>query len=407
MPPRLIESSGAVEAIAAVRARVDADADVHAAARAAHRPLIVVDTVDVGGAGKVVLQSARGLLASGVPVTLANFRYPGRSRGFDEAATASGAEFVSLHQAHRGDFTCIDTLSAAARDRGAALVESHSFKAHVVAWRVASRLGLPWLAYVHGWTAESRRVRLYNLVERQLLRRADHVCAVAPSLEAVLRAAGRRGPVTVLRNALDPSPSPPAADERMSARAALGVAPDEWLLVAVGRLSREKGIDVLLEAVARARLVTPALRLAIAGDGPERDALRARAVALGVDSAIAWLGSRRDVRDVYAAADAVVIPSRSEGLPNVALEAADAAVPLIATRVGALPDVVVDGCGWLVPPADVGALAAALVDAARAPDRADRGARLRRHVLGEFSAERRLSALRELHARVVAAGAGR
>jgi glycosyltransferase involved in cell wall biosynthesis len=361
--------------------------------------LSIVDTIEIGGAGKVVLQSTRGLVSRGTRVVLANFCYPGRTSAFDAAGRDAGAEVVVLEQAHRADYGCIDGLRALASSRGVGLVESHSLKAHVVAWRLARTLRLPWLAYVHGWTAESRRVRLYNALERRLLRAPDHVCAVAPPLAVALRAAGRVGPITVLSNALEPSPRMPTAAERVAARAALGVHPDATLVVAVGRLSREKGVDVLLDALGRTEQAS--LTVLVAGDGPERASLEAQAGRGGLASRVRWLGQRRDVRDLYAAADAVAIPSRSEGLPNVVLEAADAATPVIATRVGALPDVVRDGhSGWLVAPDDAAALAAALDDAARAMDRRERGVRLRRHVLESYSAERRLDALVALHERV-------
>ena len=100
------------------------------------RPLMLVDTIEVGGAGKVALQSIGGLVDAGVPVTVANFAYPGRPSRFSAEARSRGADVLELRQAHRLDYGCLAELSARVHERGLNLLESHSFKAHVVAWRL-------------------------------------------------------------------------------------------------------------------------------------------------------------------------------------------------------------------------------------------------------------------------------
>jgi glycosyltransferase involved in cell wall biosynthesis len=146
-------------------------------------------------------------------------------------------------------------------------------------------------------------------------------------------------------------------------------------LLFVGLLVRRKGVHDLLEAMARAAL-PPGVVLQVAGDGPERAALGAMAARLGLQDRVEFLGFRSDVPRLLAEADAFVLPSAMEQQPLVLIEALGAGKPVVATEVGGVAEMVAD-TGLLVPPGDVGALAAALVElttGARATDWGRRGA---------------------------------
>jgi glycosyltransferase involved in cell wall biosynthesis len=367
------------------------------------RPLLLVDTIEVGGAGKVALESIRGLVRDGARVSVANFQYPGRPSAFDAAVRAAGADLVPLHQRTRLDWSCVAPLQRWARERGINLVESHSFKAHLVGARLRDGLDVPWLAYAHGWTAETWRVRLYNVLERRLLRRPDHVCAVARPLADAIRAAGRERPTSVLPNGLDPSPAPVGHAERAAARTGLGLGPDDFVAVAAGRLSLEKAFDLLIEAFARVHASEPRLRLLVAGEGPERPRLEAAIARAGLQPRVRLLGQVPEIRPVLAAADLLVLPSRTEGLPNIVLEGLDAGLPVLATCVGALPELVQDGVtGWLVPREDVEALARGLTRAAATPTLAAMGEFGRARILPSFSARERLQRLYAIYGALMA-----
>lgn len=149
-------------------------------------------------------------------------------------------------------------------------------------------------------------------------------------------------------------------------------------LLFVGRLRIRKGVEVLLEALAERGdgRPTPRRTLLIAGDGEHRRALEARAAELGLGPArVRFLGraSAPRVRGLLARASALVVPSIYEGMPLVVLEAMEAGVPVVASRVSGIPEVVVDGeTGWLVPCEDPAALAAALAEVERDPELARR-----------------------------------
>jgi len=162
-------------------------------------------------------------------------------------------------------------------------------------------------------------------------------------------------------------------------------------LLFVGRFRIRKGVEVLLEALAGVPATgegppggapagedgsrAGAVRLAIAGDGEHRAALETKVRDLRVGDRVDFLGTRSaaQVRDLLAAARALVVPSTYEGMPLVVLEAMEAGVPVVASRVSGIPEVVVDGeTGWLVPPEDPQALAAALREVLADPAEAAR-----------------------------------
>ena len=139
-------------------------------------------------------------------------------------------------------------------------------------------------------------------------------------------------------------------------RAELAVADDEFLWLAVGRLVPQKDVPNLLDAFAKHHAAHPRSRLAIVGDGALRDEMVAHAASLGVGEAVAFLGIRRDVPQLMAAADVFVMSSAWEGLPNVVMEAMAAGLPVVSTNVGGVAELVEDpGTGALVPASDAGA----------------------------------------------------
>jgi glycosyltransferase involved in cell wall biosynthesis len=201
--------------------------------------------------------------------------------------------------------------------------------------------------------------------------------------------------IRVIRNGVEEPPAPDLAG-RARIRAEIGVGVDEGLVLAAGRLSPEKGFDVLVRAAAILGSSHRPARFAIAGTGPEREALAGPAAAAGVR----MLGLRRDVPDLFAAADLAVLPSRSEGLPLVALEAAAAGRALVATDVGAMREVVVpEETGVLVAPGSPEQLAEAvrrlLADPAR---REAMGRAARRRYVAEFSLTKMAQAYSEVYA---------
>ncbi len=176
-------------------------------------------------------------------------------------------------------------------------------------------------------------------------------------------------------------------------------------IVAVARLSPEKDLANLVRSVALAAKRAPELRVEVAGGGPCLADLKQLAASLGVGDRINFLGEVRDVPALLARATIFVLPSRSEGIPLTALEAMACGLPVVATRVGGLPEVVEDEVtGLLVPPADPAALAGAITELQDNPERSDRMGRAgRQRALERFDVRRMVAQYEALYR----AGAGR
>ena len=188
-------------------------------------------------------------------------------------------------------------------------------------------------------------------------------------------------------------------------RSDLGIGPDEVVVTCGASLIRRKGIDILLQAVTRLRGDTPPMRVLFAGSGPDQDEFVALAHSLGVEDRVVFLGERKDVGVIFRdATDIAVLPSREELFGIVILEAGLAKRPVVASRVGGIPEAVEDGrTGILVPHDDPDALAAALRHlAGNSALREQMGSAAHERVLREFTARRNAERLQELYDQLLA-----
>jgi glycosyltransferase involved in cell wall biosynthesis len=252
------------------------------------------------------------------------------------------------------DLPAIGKLRRAMRRSGARLVHMHTGRATWLGGLAARPLGLPTVS-----TRRMDRPVRRNLRNRLIYGRlVDRAVGIAPAVSRLLRDGGVADEkILTIWSSVDPTRIGATCD-RDDARAALGAQPTDTLLVTTATLVHRKGIDVLLHAMTR---LDASVRLAVAGDGPEREALVAEAQKLGLDARVAWLGRRDTVGDLLHAADIAVLPSRAEGLGIAALEAMAAGRPVVASRVGGLAEAVVDGgTGLLVEADEPEALAHAL-----------------------------------------------
>jgi glycosyltransferase involved in cell wall biosynthesis len=180
-------------------------------------------------------------------------------------------------------------------------------------------------------------------------------------------------------------------------------------IVTVANLRREKAHEVLLHAAARLAPRYRALRYLVVGDGPRREELTTLTTSLGLDAQVTFVGHREDVPAILAQADLFVLPSRSEAFPNGAMEAMAAGLPVIASRVGGLLDLIEDGrTGILVPPSEPADLAAAIEQLVIDPERAFAlGSAARDELARHYSFERMVHAFEDLyHTQMVAAESG-
>jgi L-malate glycosyltransferase len=218
-------------------------------------------------------------------------------------------------------------------------------------------------------------------------RAVDAVIAISEGVRsALLRGGVHPDRIRVVPSGIDPAALEAAPEARSAVRAEWGVDAGEVVVLVLGALERRKGHAVLLDAARRLAMGHPGLRYVFAGEGGERAALASAARGLG--DRVVFAGFRRDVAACLAAADVVALPSLQEGLGVAALEAMAARRPVVASRVGGLAEVVVEGeTGLLVDAGEPGSLAAALATMAEdAALRARLGEGGRRRVLATYTA---------------------
>jgi glycosyltransferase involved in cell wall biosynthesis len=236
------------------------------------------------------------------------------------------------------------------------IVHTHGYRPDIIAGLAAGRAKVPCVSTVHGFLGGGARNRFNERLQIHALRRAQGVIPVSGPLVERLAAAGvPAARMHLVRNAYAPSAPIVPRDE---ARARLGIPGDALVAGWVGRLSPEKGPDVMLRALA---LAPAPWRVSLVGDGRTRPELEGLAASLGVADRVTWHGLVPQGGSLLRAFDAFVLSSRTEGTPIVLLEAMASNVPVVATRVGGVPDVVTEGEALLVPPEDPAAIAAALV----------------------------------------------
>jgi glycosyltransferase involved in cell wall biosynthesis len=313
--------------------------------------LLVIDSLDGGGAERYVVDLAIALQDRGWPVEVA-CSVGGVRAGALADAGIPVSELVGRLVKRRVSGPYGRALRQLVQQRRPAVVHAHLFASAAAAVVATRGLSVPIVLTEH--TEAPWRDRAARAVSRRVYQRVDHVVAVSSAIrDTLVRTYGvPAGRVDLLL----PATTAPAA-ARPRARGAPAA-----LVGVVGRLVPEKGVDVFLRAAALVTSAVPSARFVVVGDGPLRAELEDRAASLRLAGVVSFTGFRADAPRVIAGLDVLVVPSRSDGSPLVVCEAMAAGVPVVASRVGGLPDLVVHGdTGLLVRPEDPEGLARTLV----------------------------------------------
>jgi len=292
----------------------------------------------------------------------------------------------------------VRSVAAAMR---ANVLHTHGYRPDVVDSGVARAVGAARVTTVHGFTGGSLKNRIFETLQVRAFRRFDAVVAVSHPLRAQLAVRGvGEERLHCIPNAWSPLDAAPLS--RSASRRALGIPENDTVIGWVGRLSAEKAPDVLLAALAHLRDVP--CRVAFIGDGRERDALQALADRMGVSNRVTWCGAVSNAGQYFPAFDAFALTSRTEGTPIVLFEAMAAGVPIVASAVGGVPDVLSTREAWLVPSEAPGEVAAALREAlANAAERRLRTGAARARLDTEYAPDRWLARYDEMYERALQA----
>jgi glycosyltransferase involved in cell wall biosynthesis len=333
------------------------------------RVLHVFTPAAAGGLESVVEMLAPGLQARGASVAVLAVLSEGSPEPTSVAGLRSAGVKVFDHRTrprgYRTEFRAHRGLVETWRPD---VVHTHGYRADVVAGYAVGPRALR-VTTVHGFTGGDWKNRLYEWLQVWAYRHFDAVVAVSRSVRERLQERGvRASRLELIPNAF----SATGALSRSDARAELGLPADAPVVGWVGRLSFEKGADLLLAAAAR--LTDRRVRVSIIGDGQERAALEAQAAALGIGDRITWHGFVPRAGRLMPAFDLFVLSSRTEGTPIALFEAMAAAVPAVVTTVGGVPDVLDPQTGWLIQADSPDQLAQAIEHALSARPEAERRA---------------------------------
>jgi glycosyltransferase involved in cell wall biosynthesis len=251
------------------------------------------------------------------------------------------------------DIRALWNLTLLLRKEKISILCVHGYKSTIIGW-VAARINkIPIIAFSRGYTAENRKVAFYESLDRQVLRHVDGIIAVSEGQKNKLAAFGVHGKRSwVVHNAalLDHESIQHPWEFRQSVFQRLEIPENARLVVTAGRLSPEKGHRFLVDAIGSLKDKLESTFFVFCGDGPCKTDLVNQAASCGIGDICRFAGFRHDIREIFSVMDLFVLPSLTEGLPNVILESFACSKPVVATSVGGTPEIVENGVnGMLVP----------------------------------------------------------
>ncbi len=369
--------------------------------RPRQRLLYVINDLTVGGAQRALLSQAAGLDRERYDVHVASLEI------FAEGSLTTEFEAADI---------TVHTLAKAGEPFGMgplrlraciAKLQPDIVHTHLAAAGIAGRLAarscgvghvVSTLHNVSDWT--ERRGHPLRVLDRATLRLADRICAVSDAVGlAVANVAPHLSARTLtVRNGVSLEEFRVTEHERENARARMGFAPADFVIATVARLEPYKGIETLLRAAAAAATKAPMLQVLVVGDGSDRPRLECLAESLGIAAWTTFTGTRDDVPRMLASADIFAMPSHTEGLGVAAIEALAAGLPVLASRVGGLPEIIEDTvCGRLLRDNEVEDWVDALTSAAHRPPSLQRWRDAATKRAAEFSIEASVADLERLY----------
>jgi len=303
-----------------------------------------------------------------------------------DQARARGLEVEIVHCSGRLDWRAVVAIRRLMTEYQVDVLHTHGYKADIygnfASW--SRRVGL--IATCHNWPHPAWSMQAYAALDRFFLRTFDRVVVLSEAVAGALRNSGLpEDKLQAIANGVDVERFREAQPSLKSGSSKA----NESLVGFVGRLVPGKGADILLRAAPRVFSRHPNSRFVLVGDGPLRQELESLAERLGVADRVLFTGLREDMPQIYASIDLLVLPSLCEAMPMCVLEAMAAGKPVIATRVGAVPQLIdQDETGVLIEPGDVAGLSSAVLQLLDDPERARcLGAKGQARTIEQFSAD--------------------
>jgi glycosyltransferase involved in cell wall biosynthesis len=327
------------------------------------RVAYILTPIEFGGAEKVSLNFLRNINQNEFKVCLIVLVRPWESRNvFIEKMEKENYEYLSIPVARRTSsegkdyfrvIRCFKMLVSILRRERYDVVHTNGYFADIIAIPACKLLGILHIATCHGFIANDKKLNIYNMLDRFILRFSNKIIAVSDGIKNELIKNGiKESRVIVIQNAAQGNYDKELfTQNRQNKRQQLNIREKEFVLGYIGRLSEEKGIKYLIEASSILNELGVPIRTLIIGEGPQREELKEWVRHLNISSRIIFAGFQRDIDSWLPTIDIFVLPSLTEGTPMSLLEAMAHGIPVVATAVGGVPQVVDSGKnGILVSP---------------------------------------------------------
>ena len=311
---------------------------------------------------------------------------------------------VVFESAGRVDGKTISAIRTFMKKEFIAILHTHNYKSDILGFFATRFTKIKWVATNHVWHGTDMKLRAYEKLDAFLLKFANKVVAVSDEIQNDLLKVGvQKKKTTVIYNGMDISQFKNGTLTRAEFKKHLGLLPDDFVVSIIGRLIKEKGHEVFLQAAREVSEKEKRVKFLIVGDGPLREQLEVLTRELALSDRVIFTGIRKDISSVYGATDVMVNASFIEGLPMTILEAMASKTAIIATEAGAIPKVILNGKnGIIVPAGDSKNLADAILKIiSHAEDRSRFTDAAYRDVCANFSAEAMAGHYRKVYEEVL------
>ena len=304
-----------------------------------------------GGPEKTILRSAQYADPSQLRMAAA-YIHPHQDPGIgslQKKAETWQCPMWTIGESGPADPGTIRQLLRLCKKLNVAVWHGHDYKSNLLGLMLRRQWPMKLITTLHGWTWDTARTRLYYHIDNWCLPRYDHVIVVSPKMiDHCLDRGVIKNRLTYIPNAIDPGEYERYHDTA-AARAAVGISQDRMVIGVVSRFSIEKGVDRAIKTFAHLYPKNPHAELHLIGDGPMRQTLEQLSHDLGIDHAVRFWGWQQNTQPFFEMMDVLLLPSHTEGLPNAVLEAMALGVPVAATDVGGVADLLDHGhCGIIL-----------------------------------------------------------
>lgn len=331
---------------------------------------ILISTRRLGGPGKGILQFLKQV--NDMEYTLCTFNMTRKGDyDFIQAAEDLGIDVITLGHADKFNLQTFRDIFKIIRDKQCNIIQTHEYKSHFAGFVTAMLLRIRWITWAHGYTHENFKMRLYNILDKTLHFFSHHAVGVSPKLKKTLdNIRFLRNTQSLILNAVDHAEikcdDATSPDEIRSRYAQNG----DMLIGIFGRLSPEKGQDIAIDALKKVIAKYAHVKLLVVGEGHKQNELEQQVRLAKLEDHVFFTPYQRNIGDYFRAIDLTLLPSRSEGLPNVVLESMVQDTPVLATQVGGVAEIIQhDTNGWICEPESTNSMADALIHILDTPEK--------------------------------------